>query len=111
MILCQFQNPGVGWVLAALKATTGWGLTTGDLMTLGRRIVTVRRLFNMRRGLTRSNDCLPYLLRVPPSNGGTEGNGPNLESLLAGAYAEYGWGLDTGRPAEDVLNALGLASG
>ena len=88
MIRCKFQNPGVGRVPAALNGTTGWGLSGEDLMTLGKRIVTLKRLLNMRRGLGRSNDCLPGLLFAPLDDGGTEGNVPDLESLLAGAYAE-----------------------
>ncbi|MEE9617727.1 MAG: aldehyde ferredoxin oxidoreductase family protein, partial [Anaerolineae bacterium] len=53
MSLCQFQNPGVERVLAALNGVTGWGLEADDLMTLGKRIVTLKRMLNMRRGLTR----------------------------------------------------------
>jgi len=34
--LCQFQNPGVGRLLAALNGATGWGLKTEDMMTLGK---------------------------------------------------------------------------
>ncbi|MGB3088140.1 MAG: aldehyde ferredoxin oxidoreductase family protein, partial [Phycisphaerae bacterium] len=50
MTLCEFQNPGVERVLAALNTVTGWGLETDDLMTLGKRFVTLKRLLNLRRG-------------------------------------------------------------
>jgi aldehyde:ferredoxin oxidoreductase len=108
MILCQFQNPGVERVLAALNGVTGWGLEAEDLMTLGKRIVTLKRLLNLRRGLTRADDRLPGLLLKPLNGGGTEGTVPDVDVLLAGAYAEYGWDPETGRPTRETLERLGL---
>ncbi len=106
--LCQFQNPGVGRLLAAMNGATGWGLETEDLMTLGKRIVTLKRLLNLRRGLTRADDRLPDLLLKPLDDGGTEGAVPDVETLLAGAYAEYGWDPKTGKPSQETLEELGL---
>jgi len=111
LTLCQFQNPGVGRVLAALNGATGWGLEADDLMTLGKRIVTLKRLLNMRRGVTRADDRLPDLLLQPLDDGGTEGTVPDLESLLSGAYAEYGWDAQTGKPTPETLEGLGLGFG
>ncbi|MDY6876948.1 MAG: aldehyde ferredoxin oxidoreductase family protein [Chloroflexota bacterium] len=111
MILCQFQNPGVERVLAALNGVTGWGIEVGDLMTLGKRIVTFKRMLNMRRGLTRADDRLPDLLQQPLGNGGTEGTVPDVGVLLSGAYAEYGWDPETGRPTPETLTGLGLDFG
>jgi len=108
MILCQFQNPGVERVLAALNGATGWGLEAEDLMTLGKRMVTLKRLLNLRRGLTRADDRLPDLLLRPLEDGGTEGAVPDLGLLLAGAYAEYDWHPETGQPTQEALEGLGL---
>jgi aldehyde:ferredoxin oxidoreductase len=107
MILCHFNNTGVERVLGALNGATGWGLEAADLMTLGKRIVTLKRLLNMRRGVTRADDRLPDLL-LQPLSGGTEGTVPDVETLLAGAYAEYGWDPRTGRPTDATLEQLGL---
>jgi aldehyde:ferredoxin oxidoreductase len=109
MTLCQFQNPGVERILAALNAATGWGLEAGDLMILGKRIVTLQRLLNLRRGLARADDRLPNQLLRPLKDGGTEGGVPDIDLLLAGAYAEYGWDPDTGRPTPATLERLGLS--
>jgi aldehyde:ferredoxin oxidoreductase len=109
MILCQFQNPGVERILAALNAATGWGLEAGDLMTLGKRIVTLQRLLNLRRGLTRADDRLPNRLLRPLKDGGTEGCTPDVDMLLAGAYAEYGWAPETGCPTRETLERLRLS--
>lgn len=97
LILCEFQNPGVERVLAAFNAITGWELALDDLLPLGKRILTLKRRLNLRRGLTRADEQMPALLRQPLA-GGTEGNIPDLDALVAGAYAEYGWDLETGAP-------------
>ncbi|OQY21470.1 MAG: aldehyde ferredoxin oxidoreductase [Chloroflexi bacterium] len=106
--LCQFQNPGVERLLAALNSATGWGLDSGDLMTLGKRIVTLKRMLNLRRGLTRAADRLPALLTQPLDEGGTEETVPDVDTLLSGAYAEYGWDPETGQPTQETLEELGL---
>ena len=109
LTLCQFQNPGIDLVLVAVNSVTGWQLETEDLMTLGKRIVTLKRMLNLRRGLTRANDRLPDLLMKPLKDGGTEGTVPDVDTLLSGAYAEYGWDPETGQPTRDTLEELGLA--
>jgi aldehyde:ferredoxin oxidoreductase len=108
MILCQFQNPGVELIFEVLNSATGWDLEADGLLTLGKRIVTLKRLLNLRRGLTRVDDRLPQLLTQPLADGGTEGTVPDLDALLAGAYAEYGWDGETGVPSEQTLNELEL---
>jgi len=107
MTLCQFQNPGVERVLRALNAITGWGLVQDDLMTLGMRIMTLKRLLNLRRGLTRAAEQMPRLLRESLP-GGTEGHVADVDTLLAGAYAEYGWDFKTGQPLPETIARLGL---
>ena len=108
LTLCQFQNPGVERLLAALNAATGWGLKLDDLMTLGKRIVTLKRVLNFRRGLACADDRLPELLLQPLEEGGTEGTVPDMEVLLSGAYSEYGWDPETGMPTPRTLEGLSL---
>ncbi len=109
LTLCQFQNPGVEPLLEVVNSITGWELEAEELMTTGKRIVSLKRLLNLRRGLTRSDERLPKLLRQALDEGGTEGNRPDLDALLAGAYAEYGWELETGRPTPETLADLDLS--
>lgn len=106
--LCQFQNPGVERLLSAVNAATGWGLAPDDLMTLGRRIVALKRVLNIRRGLLAADDRLPDVLLKPLDEGGTEGKVPDLDTLLAGAYAELGWDPASGEPTKETLSALDL---
>lgn len=107
LTICQFQNPGVERLLQAINAVTGWHLQENDLLTIGRRILTLKRLFNLHRGLTRADERLPALL-TRPLDGGSEGNVPNLDTLLAGAYDELGWDITSGKPARETLQNLRL---
>ncbi len=102
--LCQFENPGVHPLLDAINAATGWNLEAQDLMTLGKRIVNIKRILNFKLGLTKANDRLPELLLKPLKEGGAAGFVPDMPTLLAGAYAEFGWDAETGYPLEDLLH-------
>ena len=108
LVLCQFENPGVFPLLKALNLATGWKLESEDLMTIGKRIVTIKRILNFKLGLTRSNDRLPDLLLKPLKDGGTIGVVPDMELLMAGAYAEYGWDPETGYPKEETVREMGI---
>ena len=67
--------------MRAFDAVTGWGMDGAALLQTGKRIVTLKRLLNLRRGLTREDDRLPKLLLQPLADGGTEG----LEDALCEA--------------------------
>src|SRR5271157_192359 len=106
--LCQFENPGVKPLLAALNAATGWNLAAEDLMTLGKRIVNIKRVINFKLGLTKANDRLPELLLRPLKEGGAKGFVPDMPTLLSGAYAEFGWDAETGYPTPETMDTLGV---
>jgi aldehyde:ferredoxin oxidoreductase len=110
LTMCQFQDLGAERMLMALKCVTGWELSAEDLSTMGKRILALKRMLNIRRGITRADDDLPSLLRKSLKEGGTEGNVPDMEVLLKGAYAELGWDPATGRPTGETIAKLGLDS-
>ncbi len=63
LILCKFLR-GVFtdiWAETAelLRLVTGWGSTAMELHTVARRVVTARKLFNIREGWTPDEDTLP----------------------------------------------------
>lgn len=103
LVLCQFENPGPQLLAAALNAATGWNLTPGELMALGKRIVNIKRELNFKLGLGKADDRLPELLLKPLIKGGAAGRVPDMPELLAGAYAEFGWDPATGYPLERQL--------
>ncbi len=108
VILCQFQNPPANLLSDAVAAVTGWDLPPAELMTIGRRILTLKRLINAKRGTTADADRLPDVLRRPLSDGGTLGHVPDADDLLSGAYDELGWDPTTGEPTVSTIEQLGL---
>ena len=108
LTLCQFQNPGVIPLLEAVNTATGWGWEAEELLEAGKRIVSLKRLLNARLGLTRANDHLPELLLKPIAEGGTAGFVPDVERMLRGAYAEYGWDMPSAMPGDTIRENLGL---
>lgn len=94
-----------------LKAVCGWGPSTSELNEVAERIITMERLFNVREGITRKDDTLPYKVmweeiatgpfkghRVPPEK---------LEELLDAYYELRGWDKN-GIPCRETLERLGL---
>jgi aldehyde:ferredoxin oxidoreductase len=110
LTLCQFHNPGVDRLLGVLNNVTGWNLGNTDLVRLGRRIVTLKRLLNLRLGLDHLDDHLPMLLLKSLPDGGTQGQVPDLNSLISGAYEECGWDAQTGIPLQETVRQLQLQS-
>jgi aldehyde:ferredoxin oxidoreductase len=102
LTLCEFENPPVPLLTAVINAATGWRLAQEDLIPIGKRIVNLKRLLNMNLGLTRASDRLPDLLLKPLAEGGAAGRVPDMPTLLAGAYAEFGWDPETGRPSPET---------
>jgi aldehyde:ferredoxin oxidoreductase len=100
-----FEDLGVEWLGAV-------GLeTAGDLATVGERIWTLTRLFNVREGVSRTDDALPETLREPLSSGPNAGEAVDeerFEAMLDAYYRERGWGTD-GRPTRETVERLGLA--
>jgi len=94
-----------------LNAVTGWGYTVEDFMITGERINTMCRMFNVREGLTKTEDSLPPRFSEPLKGGPTNGqfvSHEEIESMLRDYYEICGWDPDTGIPTKSRLNELGL---
>lgn len=100
-----FEDLGAEWLGAISLATEG------DLGTVGERIWTLTRLFNVREGVSRADDALPATLREPLSSGPNAGEAieeERFEAMLDAYYRERGWGTD-GRPTRETVERLDLA--
>jgi aldehyde:ferredoxin oxidoreductase len=99
-----FEDLGAEWLDAL-------GLDTdGDLRTIGERIWTLTRLFNVREGVSRADDELPAALQEPLNSGPNDGQAVDqdrFERMLDAYYAERRWGAD-GRPTRETVERLGL---
>ena len=93
-------------------STTGLEITPEDLGTAGERINTLAKLINIREGLTRSDDTLPWkVINLPiPDDGPVKGavvTQDELDSMLDDYYQARGWTVE-GIPPKAKLKDLGL---
>jgi aldehyde:ferredoxin oxidoreductase len=111
--VCKFLlHGGIGLSALAewLNCITGWGLGIDDLLEIGARIFTVKRLYNNRIGITRKDDILP--LRI--SNFARD-SGPAKDiivpqaKLLNDYYKLRNW-TEFGEPTPEALKALHIGS-
>jgi aldehyde:ferredoxin oxidoreductase len=94
-------------------AVTGEATSRKDLLHIAGRIETVIRMFNLREGLARRDDWLPYrTLHEPLPDGPAKGQcvgEENLNRMIDEYYACRGWDSD-GVPTESTLRIYGLSS-
>jgi len=110
-IMCQFVALGVSDSTLArlLSGAIGYDFSVDGLYIIGERGSNVERCFNVREGLRRSWDTLPYrLLKESPPFGPTKEQVVNLEPMLDDFYEVCGWDVKTGIPTVYKLNELGL---
>ena len=91
---------------------TGYEMTPEALRTAGERINNVARLFNVREGLTRKDDTLPWkVMNEPiPDEGPSKGamvTQAELDLLLDDYYESRGWTRE-GVPTPEKLRELGM---
>ncbi|HET7010097.1 MAG TPA: aldehyde ferredoxin oxidoreductase family protein [Anaerolineales bacterium] len=109
LVLCHFANPDPSDIAALLSHATGFDYSLGDLMKLGRRAWTLKRVINSRLGLTPKDERIPGHFLRPLEDGPTAGFVPDYEELTRAYYEERGWDARTGRPWPATLRDLGLA--
>jgi aldehyde:ferredoxin oxidoreductase len=99
LILCKFLRGVFDDLFAEsaelLRLVTGWEVTAAELHVTARRIVTAKKLFNLREGWTADEDTLPPRFlsqplvhaamedaRLPPER---------LQAMIQAYYAARGW--------------------
>jgi len=90
---------------------TGEWISVKDLLTIADRVETLIRMFNLREGLTRKDDTLPYrTLFEPLLDGPAKGQcigEENLNQMLDEYYELRGWD-SSGIPTEGTLKKYQL---
>jgi aldehyde:ferredoxin oxidoreductase len=91
---------------------TGFEMTPEQLKQAGERIQNAARLFNIREGLTRKDDTLPWkVMHDPiPDEGPSKGafvSQAELDLLLDDYYEARGWTKE-GVPSVEKLKELGM---
>ena len=93
------------WVSLAM----GWDWTKDEVLRMGERLFNLKRLINVRLGVSAKDDTLPQrLLTHPRPSGKAKGVLPDLDLILREYYQLRGW-TPEGAPSEAKLKQLGLA--
>jgi aldehyde:ferredoxin oxidoreductase len=94
-----------------IQLVTGWDIDLNEMNTIGERIYNLERLINVRRGLTRLGDTLPYrVMNEPIPDGPVKGRfcpRDELDKMLDEYYRLRGWD-ERGIPTDEKLKELGL---
>jgi aldehyde:ferredoxin oxidoreductase len=117
LIVCRFiAERGLGTPLnddiaKIVGYVTGWDITLAELEKIGERIYNLERLINIRRGVSRKDDILPYrVMNEPIPDGPVKGRycpKENLDAMLDTYYELRGWTRE-GVPTDEKLAELGL---
>jgi aldehyde:ferredoxin oxidoreductase len=117
LVLCRFTSErGFGLFVgepyaAMVRAVTGWDVTVAELERIGERIVNLERLFNVRDGVRRRDDVLPWrVMHEPIPDGPSAGMycpPDELAGMLDAYYELRGWDAE-GVPTRGRLAALNL---
>jgi aldehyde:ferredoxin oxidoreductase len=118
LILCKFLR-GVFDDLPAeaatlLQAVTGWDVTAAELQAVARRIVHLRKAFNIREGWKPSDDTLPerFLVEALPdgASAGARLSRERRAAMIRSYNLARGW-TEEGYLSEEVLRDLAVDTG
>jgi aldehyde:ferredoxin oxidoreductase len=115
LLVCDFQSKFIPLSMADyaqyFQAVTGEDISEKEFPAIAERIETLIRMFNLREGLTRKDDTLPYrTLHEPLPDGPATGQcigQENLNRMIDEYYASRGWDSG-GIPTEKTLKAYQL---
>lgn len=108
--ICKF----IAWmplaqILDWVRFVTGTPMNPQEYMQTGERLSNLKRMYNVRAGITAKDDTLPRrLLTQKRGTGGAAGHLPDLETMRTEYYAYRGWD-ENGIPRQEKLADLGLA--
>jgi aldehyde:ferredoxin oxidoreductase len=106
-VICMLGIFDINDLCAFYSAITGIELRPEDTVRLGERSYTLKRLLNLKMGMSKEEERLPKIVRAPLRTGGTGGFSPNLERTLELYYRARRIGAD-GRPSMEKIRELGL---
>jgi aldehyde:ferredoxin oxidoreductase len=109
--VCKFSMFGglkLTPILAWYNMVTGHSVTMEEFLKTGERIFNLKRMYNVRCGISRKDDTLPArFLTLKHEGEGLNPNLPPLGELLYDYYKFRGWNED-GIPTPGKLKELGL---
>ncbi|MCX6348850.1 MAG: aldehyde ferredoxin oxidoreductase family protein [Candidatus Aureabacteria bacterium] len=108
--LCKFLFMGrVGpqAISRWISAVCGWDMNMPKLLLVGERLFNLKRMYNVRLGISGKDDVLPQRLLEGKPDGKAKGMVPPMETMLPEFYKLRGWD-ENGIPRPEKLAELGL---
>jgi aldehyde:ferredoxin oxidoreductase len=97
--------------VTAVSSLTGLDLDILSATHIGRRIVTLLRVYNCRSGLTIDMERPSHRYGSTPVNGPAKDKAimPHWDNILKTYYLHMGWDPSTGAPTKETIQDMGLA--
>jgi len=94
----------------AINAATGLNMTIDEVKKVGRRIINIMRLYNLKCGLTPNKEVPSFRYCSTPVDGPNKDKGirPHWENMVNKYYQLMGWDRSTGMPLPETIKALGI---
>jgi aldehyde:ferredoxin oxidoreductase len=108
VIMCHFAIVPPESIVELLNHAIGSNYQVEDIMTIGARAVTMKRLFNLRCGLKTSDEKLPAPLLTPHPESVTDDFVPDVDTQLREYYEYRKWDRKSGKPTNDAIEELGM---
>lgn len=108
VIMCHFAVVPPKKIIELLNLALGTSYQLEDILKIGARAVTMKRLFNLHCGLSPRDEHLPKLLLIPQADSVTNDFVPDVENQLHDYYEYRQWDRHTGRPDQAALHDLEL---
>ena len=86
-----------------IGAATGWDFAIADVISAGKRSLSLQQAFNVRQGLRASDFVLPARMAGPPATGPFSGKLVDFDALRRSYYKAMDWEPETGNPSEGCL--------
>jgi aldehyde:ferredoxin oxidoreductase len=91
-----------------LELITGFGIDEKEFLKIGDRIFNLKRIYNVKCGITRKDDTLPNrFLHMTIEGEEKLHKAPPLENMLEQFYALRGWDQE-GKPTTEIIRKFGL---
>lgn len=106
-VICMLGMFDINDLCTFYGAITGIELKPQDVSNLGEKSYMLKRLLNLKLGMTKGHEKLPKVVTMPLKKGGTRGFSPNLSKTLE-LYYRIRQLKEDGYPSEQKLEELGL---
>ncbi len=108
LIMCVFANPLPSIIAELVQTAIGLKCDIERLKIYGERIFMIKRMFNLKMGISPKDDRLPKILLNPLEGTECAGKSPDFEQLKKEYYKYRQWDIETGIFKQEDLKRLGL---